>query len=82
MPKPLENIRVLDLTRVLVGPYCTMILSDLGAEIIKIERPPKGDDSRMYGPFIEKRSMYFLSINRGKKSITLNLKRKNSLIEP
>ena len=74
MPKPLDNIRVLDLTRVLVGPYCTMILSDLGAEIIKIERPPKGDDSRMYGPFIEKRSMYFLSINRGKKSITLNLK--------
>jgi CoA:oxalate CoA-transferase len=51
-----------------------MILSDLGAEIIKIERPPKGDDSRMFGPFLKNRSMYFLSINRGKKSITLNLK--------
>ncbi|MDF1515561.1 MAG: CaiB/BaiF CoA-transferase family protein [Anaerolineae bacterium] len=74
MPKPLENIRVLDLTRVLVGPYCTMLLGDLGAEIIKVERPPLGDDSRMYGPFIEDCSLYFISINRGKKSITLNLK--------
>ena len=74
MPKPLENIRVLDLTRVLVGPFCTMILSDLGAEIIKFERPPQGDDSRMFGPFLQNRSLYFLSINRGKKSVTLNLK--------
>jgi CoA:oxalate CoA-transferase len=74
MPKPFDQIRVLDLTRVLVGPFCTMILSDLGAEIIKFERPPQGDDSRMFGPFMENRSLYFLSINRGKKSITLNLK--------
>lgn len=74
MPKPLANIRVLDLTRVLVGPYCTMILSDLGAEIIKIEIPEKGDDSRNFGPFIDNRSLYYLSINRGKKSISLNLK--------
>ncbi len=74
MPKPLANIRVLDLTRVLVGPYCTMILSDLGAEIIKLEIPGKGDDSRNFGPFIENRSLYYLSINRGKKSISLNLK--------
>ncbi|MFO7659410.1 MAG: CoA transferase [Candidatus Cloacimonadaceae bacterium] len=74
MSKPLENIVVLDLTRVLAGPYCTMILSDLGAEIIKVEIPGAGDDSRAFGPFIESRSLYFLSINRGKKSISLNLK--------
>ncbi len=74
MQKPLENIRVLDLTRVLAGPFCTMILSDLGAEIIKIEIPGCGDDSRAFGPFIGTRSLYFLSINRGKKSISLNLK--------
>lgn len=74
MSKPLENVIVLDLTRVLAGPYCTMILSDLGAEIIKVEIPGTGDDARAFGPFIESRSLYFLSINRGKKSISLNLK--------
>lgn len=74
MSKPLENVIVLDLTRVLAGPFCTMILSDLGAEIIKVEIPGTGDDSRAFGPFIEGRSLYFLSINRGKKSISLNLK--------
>ncbi|PKN80498.1 MAG: carnitine dehydratase [Candidatus Cloacimonetes bacterium HGW-Cloacimonetes-1] len=74
MQKPLENIRVLDLTRVLAGPFCTMIMADLGAEIIKVEIPGSGDDSRAFGPFINKRSLYFLSINRGKKSISLNLK--------
>ena len=74
MTKPLEGIRVLDLTRVLAGPFCTMVMSDLGAEIIKIEIPGTGDDSRAFGPFIGSRSLYFLSINRGKKSISLNLK--------
>lgn len=74
MSKPLANIRVLDLTRVLAGPYCTMLLSDLGAEIIKLEIPKTGDDSRAFGPFIGSRSLYFLSINRGKKSVSLNLK--------
>jgi len=74
MSKPLDGIVVLDLTRVLAGPFCTMILSDLGAEIIKVEIPGTGDDSRAFGPFIENRSLYFLSINRGKKSISLNLK--------
>lgn len=74
MAKPLENIRVLDLTRVLAGPFCTMILSDLGAEVIKVEIPGTGDDSRAFGPFIQSRSLYFLSINRGKKSVSLNLK--------
>ncbi|MBW6515455.1 MAG: CoA transferase [Candidatus Cloacimonetes bacterium] len=74
MSKPLENVRVLDLTRVLAGPFCTMVLSDLGAEIVKVEIPGKGDDSRAFGPFHEHRSLYFISINRGKKSISLNLK--------
>ncbi|MBM4403016.1 MAG: CoA transferase [Candidatus Cloacimonetes bacterium] len=72
--KPLEGIKVLDLTRVLAGPFCTMILSDLGAEIVKVEIPVKGDDSRAFGPFKNNRSLYFHSINRGKKSISLNLK--------
>ncbi len=74
MPKPLEGIKVLDLTRVLVGPFCTMVLSDLGAEVIKVEIPKTGDDSRFFGPFINEQSLYFLSLNRAKKSVTLNLK--------
>lgn len=74
MSLPLAGIRVLDLSRVLAGPFCTMILSDLGAEIIKVEMPGTGDDSRAFGPFLNNRSLYFLSINRGKKSVSLNLK--------
>jgi CoA:oxalate CoA-transferase len=74
MPKPLEQITVLDLTRVLAGPFCTMVLSDLGAEVIKVEMPGKGDDSRHFGPFKNERSLYFLSLNRAKKSVSLNLK--------
>jgi formyl-CoA transferase/CoA:oxalate CoA-transferase len=70
----LEGIKVLDLTRFLAGPYCSMILADLGAEVIKVERPGTGDGSRQWGPpFIEGESAYFLSINRNKKSLTLNL---------
>ncbi|MDY0152815.1 MAG: CoA transferase, partial [Candidatus Cloacimonas sp.] len=76
MTKPLTNVRVLDLTRVLAGPYCTMTLSDLGAEVVKVEIPVTGDDSRAFGPFINSRSLYFLSINRAKKSVSLNLKTK------
>ncbi|MBU2567661.1 MAG: CoA transferase, partial [Elusimicrobia bacterium] len=73
--KPLDGIKVLDLTRVLAGPFCTMILGDFGAEIIKIENPDGGDDTRSFGPpFIEGESAYFLSINRNKKSVTVNLK--------
>lgn len=75
--KPLEGIIVLDLTRVLAGPYCTTILSDLGAEVIKVERPKVGDDSRAFGPFINGKSAYFISLNRGKKSMVLDLKDEN-----
>ena len=74
MDGPLKNLLVLDLTRVLVGPYCTMTLSDLGARVIKVEAPEVGDDSRNFGPFIEDYSAYFMSLNRGKESIALNLK--------
>lgn len=74
MPKPLEQLKVLDLTRVLAGPYCTMLLRELGAEIIKVEMPETGDDARHYGPFKANKSVYFLSINRGKESISINLK--------
>lgn len=74
MKQVLEGIKVLDLTRFLAGPYCSMILADFGAEVIKVERPGTGDGSRQWGPpFIQGESAYFLSINRNKKSITLNL---------
>ena len=75
MEKPLKGIRVLDLGHVLAMPTCTMQLADLGAEVIKIERPGIGDDSRYFGPFKNKESAYFISINRNKKSITLDLKK-------
>ncbi len=72
--KPLSGIKVLDLTRVLAGPFTTMLLSDLGADVLKVEMPGIGDDSRHFGPFKNERSLYFISINRGKRSMTLNLK--------
>jgi len=74
MSKPLEGVRVLDLSRVLAGPFCTMILSDLGAEIIKIELPVTGDDSRAFGPFRNGQSLYFVNVNRGKQSVAIDLK--------
>jgi CoA:oxalate CoA-transferase len=74
MAYPLENIKVLDLTRVLAGPYATMILGDLGADIIKVEMPVVGDDARHFGPYMNSESAYFMSLNRNKRSITLNLK--------
>jgi crotonobetainyl-CoA:carnitine CoA-transferase CaiB-like acyl-CoA transferase len=75
--KPLTGIRVLDLTRILSGPFCTMKLGDMGAEVIKIEQLGKGDDTRSWGPpFVKGESAYFLSVNRNKKSVTLDLKAK------
>ena len=73
MAGPLEGIRVLDLSWVLSGPFATMVLSDLGAEVIKVERPEVGDIARGNGPIVKGLSTYFLSLNRGKKSIVLNL---------
>ncbi|GMR10105.1 MAG: CaiB/BaiF CoA-transferase family protein [Anaerolineae bacterium] len=73
--KALEGIRVVDLSRVLAGPYCTMMLGDLGAEVIKVEQPGSGDGARQWGPpWVGDESAYFLSANRNKKSMTLNLK--------
>ena len=83
---PLEGLKVLDLSRVLAGPYCTQLLADLGATVIKIEPPKVGDDTRTWGPpfmevvgedAVENQSGYFQCANRGKKSITVNLKSKN-----
>ena len=72
---PLSAITVIDLTRVLAGPYCTMVLADLGARVIKVEVPGTGDDARHFGPFLNGQSAYFMSLNRGKESIALNLKK-------
>ena len=72
---PLDGITVLDLTRVLSGPYCTMLLADMGARVIKVEQPGKGDDTRAWGPpFLDGESAYFLSVNRNKESVTLDFK--------
>jgi len=71
---PFCGLLVIDLTRVLAGPFCTMMLAELGARVIKVEMPGIGDDSRGFDPFIEGRSAYFLSLNRGKESIALDLK--------
>jgi len=71
---PLSGITVVDLSRILAGPYCTMLMAELGARVIKVEPPKTGDDAREYGPFINKRSTYFASVNRGKESIALDLK--------
>ncbi|XP_004840312.1 succinate--hydroxymethylglutarate CoA-transferase isoform X13 [Heterocephalus glaber] len=73
--KPLVGVKILDLTRVLAGPFATMNLGDLGAEVIKVERPGVGDDTRTWGPpFVGTESTYFLSVNRNKKSIAVNIK--------
>lgn len=80
MSKPLDGVKVLDLTRVLAGPYCTMLLADMGADVVKVERPGSGDDTRAYGPpFLDGESAYFLSVNRNKRSMTLDLKNEKAL---
>src|SRR5262245_35375323 len=71
----LDGLRVIDLTRVLAGPFCTMLLGDMGADVIKVEEPGAGDDTRGWAPFIaEGWSSYFLGVNRNKRSLALNLK--------
>lgn len=73
--KPLDHITVLDLSRVLSGPFCTMSLADMGARVLKVEQPGTGDDTRGFGPpFVNGESTYFMSVNRNKESLTLNLK--------
>jgi CoA:oxalate CoA-transferase len=71
---PLNGITILDLSRILAGPYCTLLLAELGARVIKVEPPSQGDDARQYGPFKNGKSTYFASVNRGKESIALDLK--------
>src|ERR1700686_800184 len=71
---PLSGITIIDLSRILAGPYCTLLLAELGARVIKVEPPKGGDDARAYGPFIKGKSTYFASVNRGKESIALDLK--------
>lgn len=71
---PLDGLKVIDLTRVLAGPFCTMMLGDMGAEVLKIEEPERGDDTRGWAPFIDGWSSYFLGVNRSKKSVALDLK--------
>ena len=80
MNKALSGVRVLDFTQVLAGPFCTMNLADFGAEVIKIERPGTGDGSRIFGPFVNAQSGYYTLVNRGKKGITLDLKRGKDII--
>ena len=78
MNKALSGVRVLDFSQVLAGPFCTMNLADFGAEVIKIEKPVTGDGSRIFGPFINDQSGYYILVNRGKKGITLDLKNPKS----
>ncbi len=75
MKSPLEGVKVVDVSRYLAGPYCTMMLGDMGAEVIKIERPGSGDESRQFAPFWNGESCFFLSVNRNKKSLTLDIKK-------
>jgi crotonobetainyl-CoA:carnitine CoA-transferase CaiB-like acyl-CoA transferase len=77
--RPLAGARVLDLTRVLAGPFCTMMLGDMGAEVIKIEEPGKGDDTRRWPPFVGGEATYFMAVNRNKQSVALNLKAPDGL---
>jgi CoA:oxalate CoA-transferase len=73
-PRPLAGTIVVDLTRVLAGPYCTLVLAQLGARVIKVERPDRGDDARVIGPFVGGKSLYFAALNHGKESIALDLR--------
>src|ERR1700722_11100995 len=72
---PLSGVTVIDLSRILAGPYCTFLMAEMGARVIKVEPPKGGDDARAYGPFVNGKSTYFASVNRGKESIALDLKK-------
>ena len=72
MPGPLAGVRVLDVSRILSGPFCTMLFADLGADVVKVERPPAGDVARRLGPLVGEDTSYFISVNRGKRSIDLD----------
>src|SRR6516165_6416608 len=74
-PGPLGGLKVIDLTRVLAGPFATQLLGDLGAEILKIEQPGTGDETRKFPPFVSGESHYFLGLNRGKKSLIIDLQK-------
>jgi CoA:oxalate CoA-transferase len=78
-PGPLNGLLVVDFSRVLAGPFAAMMLADLGARVIKVERPVDGDDSRGFGPFVDGRSLYFARVNRGKESIALDLRSADDL---
>src|SRR6185436_10515654 len=71
---PLDGLRVIDLTRVVAGPFCTMMLGDMGAEVLKIEEPAHGDESRAWAPLVHGTGSFFLALNRSKKSVALDLK--------
>ena len=71
---PLSGVTIVDLSRILAGPYCTFLMAEMGARVIKVEPPKGGDDARAYGPFVNGKSTYFASVNRGKESIALDLK--------
>ena len=73
-PLPLSGLKVVDLTRVLAGPFCAMLLGDMGADVIKVEEPSAGDDARAWAPFVGDWSAYFLGVNRSKRSLALDLK--------
>src|SRR3546814_16839224 len=75
MSLPLQSLRVLDLTRALAGPFCTMILGDLGADVVKVEPTGEGEMIRAWGPFDRDISVYYLSVNRNKRSLTANFRR-------
>src|SRR5438093_2407885 len=71
---PLDGLKVVDLTRVLAGPFCTMLLGDMGADVVKVEEPADGDDARLWAPFFAGWSAYFLGLNRSKRSLAIDLK--------
>src|SRR6476646_5675556 len=73
-PVPLDDLRVVDLSRLIAGPYCAMLLGDMGADVVKVEPPGRGENSRTFGPFVQGESLYTMVFNRNKRSLTLDLR--------